>query len=138
MKEIKQKWSDENFDEMDWYDNRLYAIIFDTQHFSIIFDIDYILKWAESWDKFLLAPCRLSFGNVSNTVINIDFGNTQNIIISKIRRENKRNSPNDKFTEWFYTIETDVGNINFWATGFIQISNSEPIWNEERDLNRNP
>lgn len=138
MKTMKHKWSEKDFDIMNWYDNRLYSITFDTQSFKIAFDIDYILEWANSLDSFLVAPCKLNFENVHNIVINIDFGNTQNIIINKILRENNRKTPNENFTEWFYVIETDVGNISFWATGFIQMSNLEPIWHGERDLNRKP
>lgn len=136
-KNIKLVWTDEDFENMGWHDNRLYGIIFDTQEFRLSFDIDYIFESSDSWDSFLVAPSNLNFENVSNTSIKIDFNNTQNIIISQVLRINERKTPYGNL-EWFYIIETDVGEISFWATGYVQNIRAKPIWITSQDLNRRP
>ncbi|MDI9857718.1 hypothetical protein [Flectobacillus roseus] len=130
-------WTNEDFNNMGWHDNRLYGIIFDTQNFRISLDIDYIFEWSDSWKSFLVAPCSLNFENVSNTNIKIEFGDTQNIIISCVKRINESKTPNGNL-QWFFIIETDVGDISFWATGFTQKLRDEPIWSTAQDLDRIP
>ena len=134
---IKLIWTDEDFENMGWHDNRLYGIIFDTQRFRLSFDIDYIFEWSETLDSFLVAPSTLDFENISNTSIKIDFRDTQSIIIHQILRINERKTPFGNI-EWFYTIETDVGEISFWATSFVQNIKAIPIWTTAQDLDRTP
>ncbi|MEC0226441.1 hypothetical protein [Paenibacillus alba] len=75
MKSNKNLWNDEDFDNMNWHDCKVYGIGFDDDKYKLVFDIDYILDWVKPekdniYFKFWVAPSTLVFENVYD--LNID------------------------------------------------------------------
>lgn len=136
---IKEIWSDDDFTDMGWHDCRLYGIKLPNEKFNFSFDLDYIFRWIKSGDQFDgfdVAPCVLTFFNVSRLKIDLNYQENLLCFISDIKRGNMRPSPNGKFLLHNYTIECDAGNISFSATGFEQRVKSVPIRSENQDLKR--
>ena len=137
---VRECWLDSDFADMGWHDSRLYAVVLPDEEFKLTLDIDYIFKWEKSSDSvtgFWVSPCDLIFSNVSNFKVEIDFGNTNLLFISDIKRTNERLTPNGKYTEWDYEIECDNGLISFSATGFEQRVRKQPVLSESQDLDKN-
>jgi hypothetical protein len=140
--EVKNIWTEIDFEVMGWHDSRLYSIKFPDDNFQLKFDIDYIFQWIQEDKnsfKFWISPSNLIFNNVNNLKINIDFRNFIGLTILDIERGNSRMSPNGKITIWDYVIETDNGVISFSSTGFQQeireqpvLSNTQYIENQKR------
>ncbi|WP_300604846.1 hypothetical protein [Niabella sp.] len=120
----KSYWTDEDFDQMGWHDNHIYAISFGG-NFELLFDIDYIFKWVLT-DKtyhFWIAPCTLVFENAYNLQLNIsswDMG----VEIDGISRKNPRRPKNadyiERQTEMDWLIDTHQGSISFRSVGYRQ------------------
>lgn len=134
--EVKEKWTNVDFDEMGWHDSRLYQFKFPDESFSFTLYLDYIFKWVEEKDsyKFWVSPCELTFKDVYNLKLNLSFENHLGLYISDIKRK-KLKSINNNITEWEFEIETDRGSIEFTSTDFEMNLISEPILSESQDLN---
>ncbi len=131
--------TDKDFETMGWHDCRIYGIKFPNELFSLTLDIDYIFKWIKSvstYTGFWVSPCELTFIDVFNFKIDIDFANTNLLFIKNIYRDNNRISKENGALYWDYTIECDEGEITFSSTGFVQIVKSSPILSESLDLGR--
>ncbi|MUZ71287.1 hypothetical protein GOZ90_01240 [Agrobacterium vitis] len=136
---IEAIWTDNNFLDMGWHDCRLYAIKLPTEEFGLSFDLDYILRWHREGDVFTgfdVAPCVLTFFNVSRLTISLDYAENLLCFISDIHRSNERTSPNGLYTLWDYRIDCDVGSLSFTSTGFEQRLTSPPLRSDTQDLNR--
>ncbi|QRY65460.1 hypothetical protein JVX98_07450 (plasmid) [Ensifer sp. PDNC004] len=129
---IKAKWTDADFNNMGWHDCRLYAIKLLDQRFNLSFDIDYMFRWHQT--GFDISPCVLTFFNVFDLKINLDYDGNLLCFISDINRLEAR-SPNGTRI-WLYGIECNVGSISFSATGFEQTVKAPPTCSETQDLNR--
>jgi hypothetical protein len=136
---IKNVWTDADFAEMGWHDAALYSMAYPHADCAISFDIDYIFEWhwssneVQGWD---VAPCTLSFENVGDLRVSLDWKTQGDTWIQNITRRNRRLSPNGKFVCWDYEIELDIGSISFHATGFRQTVRSEPIFSKFQSLGR--
>ncbi len=126
-------WDESDFDQMNWHDNRIYAISFGIEEYELILDIDYILKWIEpeeneSMFKFIVAPATLIFKNVYDLEIS---SSTVNLIIDTVHRENPIKPINAAYIkeqlEYDWTIETTQGRIIFKSVGFIQYLRRKPL-----------
>ena len=135
---IKNIWTEKDFETMGWHDCRIYSISLPNEKYELIFNIDYIFSWekfSEVDSKYLVSPCKLVFFNVFNLKLSVDFENSLKTFITDLTRENKRLSPNGKLIIWDYIIELDNGGlITFSSTGFKQIVKSEPVLIETQDL----
>lgn len=134
--DVKEIWTDSEFDDLGWHDCRLYAIKFPDENLKLSFDIDYIFKWEKVSEhfKFWVAPCDLVFSDVLGLKINMDYKDSIPMYISEVKRSNPRISPNGKVTIWDYFIECDIGQIFFSSTGFQQKIRSQPVLSESQDL----
>jgi hypothetical protein len=136
---VKNVWTDSDFNEMGWHDCRLYSVIIPGEDFKLKFNLDYIFdveKKENEFKGFWVAPCDLYFLDIVGLKINIDFKDNMLLFISDIRRFNSRPAPNPEVIIWDYEIECDNGDISFSATGFRQELISQPILSETYDLNR--
>jgi len=134
--DVKEIWTDSEFDDLGWHDCRLYRMQFPDENFRLSFDIDYIFKWEKVSEhfKFWVAPCDLMFSDVSGLKINVDYKDSMLMFISEVKRSNPRLSPNGKVTIWDFLIECDNGQIIFSSTGFRQTIRSQPVLSESQDL----
>lgn len=137
---VREIWSDSDFADMGWNDNRVYSIVIPDEDFKLSLDIDYIFKWEKDRDTysgFWVSPCNLTFFNVSGFKSEIDYKDRNLLFISEIKRSNERLAPNKKFMVWDYEIECDNGLISFSATGFEQVVRTQPVLSESLDLDKN-
>jgi len=124
---------------MNWHDNYIHSFGFNAEKFELALDIDYIYDWldGEGADyNFLISPATLTFQNVSNLKINLDWKEyALDLCIFSIDRLNPRKTANAKMTEydWEILISWPEGKISFCATGFTQISRAKPaVFNEQK------
>ena len=137
---IKEVWSEIDFEEMGWHDCHIHAISFPQEDLELGLDIDYLFDWIlddkTNTYKFWISPCILFFFNVINLDFNIMFRNSIGLNIQNINRNNPRLSPNKKITLWDFEIITDKGYITFESSGYKQIVKKQPILNQYQILKR--
>ena len=125
---------------MGWHDNYLYSISFPDENQKLIFDIDYIFKWVldetSNLYSFWVSPSTLTFINVLNLKIDLNFQNSVGLDILDIDRSNPRLSLNGKITLWDYSILTDKGSISFESSGYIQNIRKQPVLSNSQILMR--
>ena len=135
---VKKEWSEKDFNIMGWHDATLYEMYFPNENHKFILNLDYIFKWVKSKSEekysFWVSRCKLSFHNVTNLKINLNFENGVGIYIHDIERKGIGLTPNGKMMDWQYEIETDKGQITFITTGFIQEVISNPILSDSQSL----
>lgn len=136
----KKKWTEADFEEMGWHDNKIYAMAFGLNEYEITFDIDYILKWTnpeenETHFKFIVVPAVLVFRNVYD--LNISFSLLE-VTIEDIFRDNPTIPKNAAFieeqVEYDWTIETTNGEITFKSVGYRQYAKQKPIWTDNQSI----
>ena len=135
--EVKEKWTNSDFNEMGWHDARLYQIKFPDEEFNFTIYLDYIFKWEKQEDgffKFWVSPCEMVFKNVFDLDVNISFTKSIGIDIDNIQREKIGLTPNGKMTDWKFLIQTDKGTIELIATDFEMNLISQPILSNGQDL----
>lgn len=134
--EVKEKWVDDDFDEMGWHDSRLYQVKFPNEECDFILYLDYIFKWVEhkNYFNFWVSPSELIFKNVTSLNINVCFKQAVGVNIENIEREKLGLTPNKKMTYWKYTIITDKGNIELISTNFEMNIISQPILTKSQDM----
>ena len=137
---IKEIWSEADFEQMGWHDSHIHAISFPNKDLELSLDIDYLFKSipddTSSLYNFWVSPCILLFFNVLNLKISIDFQNTIGLDILDINRLNPRLSPNGKMTLWDFEIVTDKGYIKFESSGYRQVVKKQPILSQSQVLAR--
>jgi len=129
--EVKNIWTDDDFESMNWHDNYIHSISFPGDTSKIILDIDYLFEWKLNEDEnlynFWISPCWLIFENVLNVKVDLDFKESIGLDIENIKRLNSRLSPNGKVNIRDYLIDTDKGLITFESTGYILKVKKQPI-----------
>ncbi len=137
---VKEIWTEKDFEEMGWHDSHIHAISFPNEDLEFSLDIDYLFEWVldenSNINTFWVAPCILSFLNVLNLKIEIDFQNTIGLDIADINRFNPRTSPNGKTTLWDFEILTDKGYIKFESSGYKQVVKKQPVIGQNLVLDR--
>jgi hypothetical protein len=138
MKNIKLEkaiWTEEDFDTMGWHDSYIHAISFGI-NYELILDIDYIFKLiqpteANGYFKFWVSPCTLVFENVNDLKLNIEISEPFELQISDITRSNPQRPINADYIkreiEYYWTIETQQGNITLKSVGYKQYVRQQPI-----------
>ncbi|MEJ7738107.1 MAG: hypothetical protein WKF97_11820 [Chitinophagaceae bacterium] len=128
----KSVWTDDDFEQMGWHDNKMYAMAFGIENGEIIFDIDYILKWIDPEEnennfKFLIVPSTLVFRNVYDLNMN---SLTLDVTVESIYRDNATQPKNADYIaeqiEYNWTIETTNGEITFKSVGYKQYARQKP------------
>lgn len=129
---MKLMWTENDFEQMGWHDNRLYAVAFGIRENEIIFDIDYILKWIdpkgnETNFNFIVVPATLVFRNAYD--LNMNFSSVT-ITIENIYRDNPNKPKNASYIieqiEYDWTMETTSGEMTFKSVGYKQYARQSP------------
>jgi len=141
MMNERSVWDESHFDEMSWHDNHVYGLRIrkgnDCDGGELELDIDYILEWlrpTETSFSFLLAPATLTFRDVFDLRIEIDYAAVGAAItlfsISVIKREM------DSFglPKWRIELNWPKGLISFSAGGFTQNLRESPAISECQSL----
>lgn len=138
--QVKDIWTDVDFEEMGWHDSYIYNISFPDENQKLILDIDYIFKWVlderSNLYNFWVSPSKLTFLDVLDLRIDLDFQNTVGLDIQDINRSNPRLYPNGKDIKWDYLILTDNGSISFESSGYIQNIIKQPMLSTSQILMR--
>jgi len=130
--QYKDVWTTDDFEQMEWHDNKIYAVAFGINEHKIAIDLDYILEWkgpegGKAHYEFLIAPATLVFTNVHDISINLL---SPNPIVDEIHRTILGKPKNSGFIEeqieYEWTIETTEGEITFKSVGFIQSLKGDP------------
>jgi hypothetical protein len=138
----KTKWSDVDFEYLDWHDCKVYGIAFFDKKLELAFDIDYILEWVSgdklnSSYKFWVSPATLIFKNVYDININLD---TLDFQIDEITRSSPTVPKNivniNEAIEYEWQIETTNGTIAFKAVGFEQYARRKPIFLDSQTIDQ--
>jgi hypothetical protein len=135
----KMVYTDEDFETMSWHDNTVYSMDFpDSKYFFSLY-LDYILEWRKienSGFDFLIAPAVLTFENVSDLKVELDFYQTA-LEIDEIQKIGSCISPNRKMILYNYEVVFfDQGTIRFTASGFTQKLTAEPKFSKQQIYER--
>ncbi|MCX6318085.1 MAG: hypothetical protein NTW29_12390 [Bacteroidetes bacterium] len=122
----KRIWTEADFDQMGWHDNRIYQIRYDA---DLELDIDYICKWNKpEWEgcpfTFWIAPATLVFKKVTALQLGINLASGELIEIEDIER-----AEND---EWI--ILTRQGDIRFTSPGYEQYIRQVPVFQYGQEI----
>jgi len=128
MKEMKEQyqiekwfWNQDDFDQMGWHDNPIWAMSFDD---NVKFDLDYIFKWVHPPKsvgayKFWISPATLVFKNPTKFKVEIETELVYGLEIADIEREIV-----DGKTQ--YIIEAQEGRIIIETEEFYQVIRRPP------------
>lgn len=137
---IKEIWTEKDFEEMGWHDSHIHAIFFPNEDLTLSLDIDYLFEWdldnKLNQYNFWVSPCILYFFNVLNLKIFIDFQDTIGLDIVDLNRKSPHLSPDRKMTLWDFEIITDKGDIKFESSGYRQVIIEQPTFSKSHILGR--
>jgi hypothetical protein len=125
----KRYFTEHDFEQMDWKDNAIHAIVFGPGPEELMLDIDYIFKWdessgAEPHSGFLVSPATLVFEGVSQ--LKASYSGFQLAINGITREELNRLEARSPKRLWKWQIACSEGEWEFCATGFRQFIRRPP------------
>lgn len=131
----------ERFEDYNWHDNAIHGLRIvegeDGCSGELVLDIDFIVEWLPPQGennafRFRVAPALLTFHEVTDLVISIDYASStaalQPMTIHEIHREVVTN-PNG-YSSFAWKVEINWpsnGSISFRSPGFTQALTAEPI-----------
>lgn len=132
----KNVWTHDDFEEMGWYDVKIYGFAVEKSEdegtADLLLDIDYIFKWvlpippAQSF-TFWVAPCTLIFKGCFD--LQVDFRTGGGILdlleIADLYLENKTEQEKNKFV-YQWRIELQQGQITLKSNGLEQTIRQQP------------
>ncbi len=136
-------WTQDDFEEMSWHDNHVHGLsLAEGEHGSgtISFDLDYILEWIkrDSGDiVFRLAPADLTFHEVTNLVVHLDYDKPAAALSpfsldSIVRIEERRASYTASV--WKLNLNWPEGYISFEASGYVQTLRGDAVIKDQQVL----
>ena len=139
----KLEWTEADYPLMSWHDNHIHGLnLAEGVHGTgdLELDIDYIVEWLKSDSGgicFRIAPANLTFREVSNLKVSLDYG-----VISaamgpfSIDGIDRRIEQRARYTATLWTIKVNfpVGEISFEASGFDQVLRRGAITTEQQVL----
>jgi hypothetical protein len=134
---------DRSFEEMNWHDNHVHG--FTIQEGAdgtgeLLLDIDHITEWLCQGNTFafLIAPATLTFHQVFNLVIDIDYTSPSKAIaplsIHRVHRESFQYPNGHSSYKWRIELNSPRGEMSFEAPGFSQRATGDTIKSESQRL----
>ena len=129
-------WTETDFDAMSWHDNHVHSMsLSEGEHGSgsVSFDIDYILEWTKQESGgigFRIAPASLTFQEVTNLVIHIDYAKpTAGMVPFSLDSITRNEEKHDRYTAtvWRLNLNWPEGFISFEASGYLQVLREAPV-----------
>ncbi len=131
----------ERFEDFCWHDNAIHGFRIiegeDGCSGELVLDIDYIVEWLQPQDdnaafEFRVAPANLTFHEVTDLVVSVDYAAStaafQPMIIHEIQREFVTNPKGYSSFVWNIDINWPrKSHISFHSSGFTQVLRAEPI-----------
>ncbi len=130
-----RRWTTEQFDEMSWHDNHVYAFRIEKGEWGsgkLTLDIDYIEEWLEvdGKFKFKIMPAALRFEDVTDIQLSLDYKSVSaGICPFSIHTIERRVEQRRHYTAivWKIAINWPKGEIAFEASGFVQEAAGESV-----------
>ena len=139
-------WTQDDFDGFSWHDDTVYGLylaVGDPERgdwrSDLVLDIDHIVEWlcgADGAGQFRVAPATLTFHDVTDLSLAIDWGNgTSQIALSPVSIARIVRSPatdqkvclDRPYFRWRIEASRPAGaGIAFGASGFTQVLRAEP------------
>jgi len=136
-------WTQEDFEEMSWHDNHVHGFsLAEGAHGSgtVSFDIDYILEWIKQESGaivFRIAPADLTFHEVTNLVIHLDYEKPTAALspfsLDSIDRIEERRARYTA-TVWKLNLNWPEGYISFEASGYVQTTTGASVVKDQQAL----
>ena len=142
-----------DFEQLSWHDNALYGFRLDPcdpdandWRSDLILTIDHIVEWVPQPDsrvRFRVAPATLTFHNVADLSISIDWGTEalHEMSIDGIERQTQMHpstAPGAEELAWYrwrIALNWPIdGSISFGASGYTQHLLAEPVLLDEQTL----
>jgi len=137
-------FSTEDFGKIQWHDNAIHGfrILEGDTCGELVFDIDFIAEWLPPLNgkySFKVAPSSLTFHEVSDLVISINYAEAsaavQPMTIHEIQRESITYPNGYKSFRWKVDINwLPKSFFSFCSPGFSQLQRMEPITTEAQYL----
>lgn len=144
---MEQQASEADFERLSWHDDTIYGVRFDVGdsdrnewHSNLVLDIDHIVEWLcdeAGGARFRVAPANLTFHNVTDLKIAVDWGDSgcqvsiHPVSIDGITREQIQNQKiclDRPYYRWRIALNWPQGGaIAFGASGFTQSLRAEPL-----------
>jgi hypothetical protein len=130
----KSIWTNDDYHESFWHDNKVHAMAFDDKGLQLLFDIDYIVQWIQKGKhfEFWIAPCTLVFDNVQN--IEMDLEDSSLTIDSMLRTAITPTAFSDHRPEYDWDMVGTSGEIWFRSTGYTQYARRQPVLTRSQNL----
>jgi hypothetical protein len=136
------RWTDADFESLSWHDNHVYGLSIREGAYGsgrLVLDLDYIAEWRCGVDKkcsFMLAPADLTFEEVTDLQVGIDFRGIAMgpLSISEIRREATDETTKFGRYRWRIVFDFPKSEISFVASGFVQELRAAPVESPQQSL----
>ena len=139
---MKTTWTAADFDDLSWHDDHVHALrIIEGEHGSgeLVLDLDHIVEWLEPSDgqcRFLLAPATLTFHDITDLRITIDYASPTAAIapmsIGEIAREPLVYPNGHRTFRWRVLVNWPAGKLTFQSPGFTQVLRAQPVVTEKQ------
>lgn len=141
----RDRWSTADFDALSWHDNHIHGLSVregEDALGELVLDIDFILEWlcdpVTRLCKFRIAPATLTFHEVLDLVVSLDYAQASAALcpasIGEILREDHSVDNGSHAWRWAIVINWPKGSVNFLASGFTQVLRAEPVVVSEQVL----
>ena len=144
--------TDSDFESLSWHDNIVYGLRLDVGdakrgnwRSDLILDIDHIVEWVRAEPaemRFRVAPATLTFHNVTDLRIAVDFGDSggqimmNELSIATIMREaiaDQKTCLDRTYYRWLIELNLPRGGeIAFGASGLTQDLRADPVFLEDQ------
>lgn len=133
----RTRWTDSDFEEMNWHDVHIHAIAAVPATSELLFDVDYITEWyCDPVDKhasFLLTPATLVFHMAAHVDLQVS---TERGIISilEMLRTDWFKERNAEVGTWKWVFKCEKGEIEFRASGYCLYLRGEAARSDDQYL----
>ena len=144
---MPQTWTQADFERMSWHDDTLYGLRFEvgdpernTWHSNLVLDLDHIVEWlcvGQGAMRFRVAPAILTFHDVTDLRIDVDFGDSgsrtamNELAIDDISRQRVADQKiclDRPYYRWRIALTLPRGGaFAFGASGFTQTLRADPV-----------
>lgn len=138
----QRTWSTADFESMSWHDCHVHGLrVAEGQYGAgeLELDLDYIVEWRRVSDRttFLIVPARLTFHEVTNLRITIDWATpSAGLGPFSLAGVERRSEVRPRYTAtiWRIAVNWPAGSIEFEAAGFTQVAWGREVESEQQVL----
>lgn len=149
---MEQKVTEADFERLSWHDDTIYGLRFDIGdperddwHSDLVLDLDHIVEWLcdeAGGARFRVAPATLSFHDVTDLKIAIDWGDSggqtalHEVSVDALTRERVEDQKiclDRPYYRWRIALNwPQGGEIAFGASGFTQSLRAEQLLRDQQ------